>query len=154
MPTKTPRLFIIDGNSYIYRAFYAIQHLSNSKGFSTNAIYGFTRMLLKIINKEQPEYLAIAFDRKEPTFRHKQYAEYKAHRPPMPEDLIPQIPYIKQVVESLNIPTFELAGYEADDIIGTLAKMAEMTKVQTVIVTGDKDLFQLLDENIVVYDEL
>lgn len=151
---KTPRLFIIDGNSYIYRAFYAIKHLTNSKGMSTNAIFGFTRMLLKIINQQQPDYLAIAFDRKEPTFRHKQYAEYKAHRPPMPEELVPQIPYIKQVVKGLNIPILELAGYEADDIIGTLAKKAELTKIQTVIVTGDKDLFQLLDENIVVYDEL
>jgi DNA polymerase-1 len=154
MSTKAPRLFIIDGNSYIYRAFYAIPHLSNSKGLATNAVYGFTRMLLKIMNQQQPEYLAIAFDHKAPTFRHKQYAEYKAHRPPMPPELIPQIPYIKQVVAAFNIPVLELEGYEADDIIGSLAKAAKTTGVQTVIVTGDKDIFQLLDDNILIYDEL
>jgi DNA polymerase-1 len=154
MPSTSPRLFVIDGNSYIYRAYYAIQHLSTSKGLPTNAVFGFTRMLLKVINQQQPEYLAIAFDHKAPTFRHKQYAEYKAHRPPMPEDLIPQIPYIKQIVKALNIPVLELAGYEADDIIGTLAQKAKAGRMQTVIVTGDKDIFQLLNEHIVVYDEL
>jgi DNA polymerase-1 len=154
MLQENSRLFIIDGNSYIYRAFYAIQHLSTSKGLPTNAVFGFTRMLLKVLNQQQPEYLVIAFDHKAPTFRHKQYTEYKAHRPPMPEDLIPQIPYIKQIVEALNIPSLELAGYEADDIIGTLAQLAQKEKIKTVIITGDKDIFQLLDENTLVFDEL
>ncbi len=153
MPEK-PRLFLIDGSSYIYRAFHAIRELSTSKGFPTNAIYGFTNMLLKVIKEKEPEYLAIAFDVKGPTFRHKAYEEYKAHRPEMPDDLLPQLPYIREIVEAFNIPVLEIQGYEADDIIGTIAKRASAQGFDVTIVTGDKDIFQLIGENIHIYDTM
>ncbi len=149
-----PRLFIIDGHAYIYRAFYAIPYLTNSKGMPTNAVYGFTRMLHKIIDQEKPEYIALAFDAGAPTFRHQQYADYKAQRPKMPQDLICQLPYIKQVGEAFSIEALEMPGYEADDIIGTLAKQAVNFGVEVVIVSGDKDTFQLVDDNIKVFDEM
>src|SRR3990170_3976760 len=120
-----PRLFLIDGSSYIYRAFYAIRHLSNSKGLPTNAIYGFTQMLLKVLKEHRPDYFAVIFDSKAPTFRSEVYKEYKANRPAMPEGLVPQIPYIKKVVEGYRIATLEKEGYEADDLIGTVAKGLE-----------------------------
>ncbi|MDH4267678.1 MAG: DNA polymerase I, partial [Deltaproteobacteria bacterium] len=134
MSKKKPRLFLIDGSSYIYRAFFAIPHLSNSKGFPTNAIYGFTNMLLKILREQEPEYMAIAFDAPGPTFRHEVFGDYKANRPAMPENLRPQIPCIKEIVTALNIPVLEKAGYEADDLIGTLVKKMENEGVDTVIV--------------------
>ncbi|MDO9124932.1 MAG: DNA polymerase I, partial [Deltaproteobacteria bacterium] len=145
-----PRLFLIDGSSYIYRAFYAIRHLSNSKGFPTNAIYGFTQMLLKVLKDHRPDYLAVVFDSKAPTLRSETYREYKANRPAMPEGLIPQIPYIKRIVEGYRIATLEMDGYEADDIIGTVAKGLE-SELDVVIITGDKDLLQLVSDQIQVY---
>ena len=122
MPKQPKRLFLIDGSSYIYRAYYAIRHLSNSQGMATNAIYGFTNMLLKVIRESQPDQLAVIYDSKGPTFRKDLYPEYKANRSAMPEDLVPQIPYIKRVVEAFNLPGIEKAGYEADDIIATLSR--------------------------------
>ena len=112
------KLYLIDGNSYIYRAFFAIPHLSNSKGIPTNAVYGFTNMLMKVIKEEAPDYLAIAFDSKGPTRRHIEYEDYKAHRPAMPGPLARQIPYIHRMVEAFNIPVLIMEGVEADDIIG------------------------------------
>jgi DNA polymerase-1 len=144
------RFLIIDGSSFIYRAYYAIQHLSNSKGQPTNAIYGFTTILQKLLNDEKPEYLAICFDRKEATFRHEKYEEYKAHRKPMPDDLVEQIPYIKKLVTAFNIASFEKAGFEADDIIGTLAVQAAQKGLDVYVVTGDKDLLQLVNDKIKV----
>jgi DNA polymerase-1 len=117
-----PRLFLIDGSSYIFRAFYAIRHLSNSKGFPTNAIFGFTQMLLKVLKDHQPNYLAVVLDSKTPTFRSEVYKEYKANRPAMPEALVPQIPYIRRIIEEYRIAALEMEGYEADDLIGTVAK--------------------------------
>jgi len=128
MSEKKPRLLLIDGSSYIYRAFFAIRHLSNSKGFPTNAIYGFTNMLLKVLREEEPEYLAIAFDAPGPTFRHEVFGDYKAHRPSMPENLRPQIPRIKEIVAALRIPVLEKEGFEADDLIGTLVKKMEVAE--------------------------
>ena len=122
--SERPRLLLIDGSSYIYRAFYAISHLSNSRGFPTNAIYGFTQMILKVLKDEQPEYLAVVLDAKGPTFRSEAYKQYKANRPAMPEGLVPQIPYIKRIIESYRIPRLEMEGYEADDLIGAVAKEA------------------------------
>jgi len=145
------RLFLIDGNSFCYRAYYAIRSLSNSKGQVTNAVYGFTTMLNKLIKDEAPDMLAVAFDMKAPTFRHKKFEEYKAHRKPMPDDLISQMPYIKQVVQAYNIPIYESEGYEADDILATLAKKAEEEGIDTFIVTGDKDALQLVGPHIKVY---
>ena len=152
MPSR-PRLFLIDGSSYIYRAFYAIGHLSNSKGLPTNAIYGFTQMLLKVLKDHQPDYIAIAFDSRAPTFRSTVYKEYKANRPAMPENLSLQIPYIKKIVEGYRIATLEADGFEADDLIGTVAKAME-SKVDVVIITGDKDILQLVSDRILVYDTM
>lgn len=151
--SNRPRLFLIDGSSYIYRAFYAIRHLSNSKGLPTNAIYGFTQMLLKVLKDHRPDYLAVVFDSKAPTFRSEAFKEYKANRPAMPEGLIPQIPYIKRIIEGYRIATLEMDGYEADDLIGTVAKGLE-SEVDVVVITGDKDLLQLVGDRIQVYDTM
>ncbi|MDO8957785.1 MAG: 5'-3' exonuclease H3TH domain-containing protein, partial [Deltaproteobacteria bacterium] len=154
MSDKKSRLLLIDGSSYIYRAFFAIPHLSNSKGFPTNATYGFTNMLLKVLREQGPEYMAIAFDAPGPTFRHEVFGDYKANRPAMPENLRPQIPYIKEIVAALNIPVLEKAGYEADDLIGTLVKKMENERVETVIVSGDKDLMQLVTPRVTMFDPM
>ena len=152
---NSPHLYLIDGSSYIYRAFFAIrQYLSNSKGLPTNAIFGFSNMLLKILKEENPDYLAIAFDPKGPTFRHEEYKEYKAQRPDMPEDLIPQIPYIFKLVDGFNIPILMKEGYEADDFIGTVARKAEKKGFRVTIITGDKDLFQLITKDVIVKDTM
>ncbi len=145
------RLFLIDGNSFCYRAYYAIRGLTNSKGQPTNAIYGFVTMLNKIIKDNTPDMFAVAFDMKGPTFRHKKYEEYKIHRKPMPDDLVSQMPYIKKLVNAYNIPIYELEGYEADDVLATIAKKAEEKDVETFIVTGDKDALQLIDSHIKIY---
>jgi DNA polymerase-1 len=152
MPNR-PRLFLIDGSSYIYRAFYAIRHLSNSKGLPTNAIYGFTQMLLKVLKDHRPDYLAVVLDSKAPTFRSEVFKEYKSNRPAMPEGLIPQIPYIKRIIEGYRITTLEKDGYEADDLIGTVAKGLE-AEADVVIITGDKDILQLVSDRIQVYDTM
>ena len=156
MPSSTastrPTLYLIDGSAYIYRAFFALPPLNNSKGLQTNAVYGFTTTLLKIIREHQPQGLAVAFDEKGPTLRHEEYKAYKAQRPPMPEGMSVQLPYIHRVVEALNIPALRQAGYEADDLIGTLACQAERAGYDVVIVTGDKDMFQLLSPHIRIYD--
>jgi len=148
-----PRLLLIDGSSYIFRAFYAIGHLSNSKGLPTNAIYGFTQMLLKVLKENRPDYLIVALDSKAPTFRSEVYKEYKANRPAMPEGLTPQIPYIKRIMQAYRIATLEIDGYEADDIIGTVAKGVE-SEVDVVIITGDKDILQLVNDRVEVYDTM
>src|SRR5712691_11237904 len=149
---ERPVLYLIDGSAYLYRAFLALPDLSTSTGVPTNAVYGFTTMLQKIIRERRPEYLAVAFDEKGPTLRHKEFKEYKAHRPPMPDALSRQIPYIHRVVEAFAIPVIKLAGYEADDLIGTLAAQASSQGLEVVIVTGDKDMFQLLSPTVRIYD--
>jgi len=151
---SSPRLYLIDGSSYIYRAYYAIRHLSNSRGMATNAVYGFTAMLLKIIRDEQPDYLAVVFDSRGPTFRTEIYPEYKANRAAMPEDLVPQIPLIKRVVQGFRLAAFEEPGYEADDIIATLARKASAEGLEVTVVTGDKDLMQIVDERVSLLDTM
>ena len=151
---KRPTLFLIDGSSYIYRAYFALPHLSNSSGLPTNAVYGFTTMLLKVINDYKPDYLAIAFDTPAPTFRHEVYQEYKANRPEMPDNLIPQIPYIKAVVEGFNIPILEKEGFEADDLLATISKAEEKKGMEVIIVSGDKDLLQLVSKHTIVLDTM
>ena len=146
------RLLLIDGHSFCYRAFYAIRELTNSKGEPTNAIYGFITMLRKLLREEKPEYVAICFDRKEPTFRRERFADYKAHRKPMPDDLISQMPHIKDFVHASRISIFEKAGYEADDLLGTIAKKAEKEGLNVLIVTGDKDALQLVDEKVKIFN--
>lgn len=148
------RLYIIDGNSYIYRAFFAIRGLSTSYGLPTNAVFGFASMLLKVIKEKAPELLAIAFDPKGPTRRHAVFALYKAQRPPMPKDLVPQIPYIHRLVSAFRIPVFMIDGQEADDVIATLASRAYEKGMDVTIVTGDKDIMQLIRPGITVYDTL
>lgn len=142
------KLVLIDGNSLINRAFYAIGPLTDKNGQPTNAVFGFTNMLIKVISDIKPKYMLVAFDVHAKTFRHNMFTEYKGTRKPMPEDLRPQIPLLKKVLNAMGIATFELAGFEADDIIGTLAKRY---KGETVILTGDKDSFQLVDESTSVY---
>ncbi len=146
------KLVLIDGTALLYRSYYAIRFLTNSDGFPTNAIYGFIMTLKKLMNQENPDYLGIAFDTKGPTARHKMYTEYKAHRKPMPEDLVAQIPPLKKVLKAMNIPTYEHSEHEADDVLGTFAHHASKKDIQTVIVTTDKDLLQMVDQNTSVYN--
>ena len=155
MPTtesSRKTLYLIDGSAYIYRAFFALPALNNSQGLQTNAILGFTTTLLKIIREKKPDGLVVAFDEKGPTLRHAEFTAYKAQRPPMPEGMSTQIPYIHRVVDALNIPAVRQAGYEADDLIGTLAHQAEQAGFDVVIVTGDKDMLQLLTPHVRIYD--
>jgi len=142
------RVFLVDGMSTIFRAYYAIRGLATSRGFPTNAIYGFTTMLRKLILEEKPEYLAVVFDTGEPTFRHKLFPSYKANRAEMPDDLALQIPYIHKVCEALGVPTLAIPGYEADDVIGTLARRAAHEGMDVVIVSNDKDLCQLVSAHV------
>ncbi len=148
------QIYLIDGSAYIYRAYHAIRSLSNARGFPTNAIFGFTRMLLKLIEERAPRYMGMFFDAKGPTFRHALYAPYKANRPPMPEDMAVQIAPIKDVTQAFRIPVFELAGYEADDLIGTMARRAEAEGFDVILVTGDKDFVQLLTERVSIWDPM
>ena len=138
------KFVLIDGNSLLNRAYYATPVFTAKNGFPTNGIFGFVKLLLKIISDKKPSYLAVAFDLHAPTFRHEMYADYKAGRKPMPEDLVVQVPVLKEVLSLMKIRICELAGYEADDVIGTLARKFG---VQTYIYTGDRDSYQLVDEN-------
>ncbi len=144
------RIFLLDGHSLAHRAFYALPLLTNSSGEYTNSVFGFARMLFKLIDDENPEYLAVAFDKKAPTFRHKEYEEYKSTRKKMPEELSPQIDLIKEMLDLLGIPIFEIDGYEADDVIGTLAREGESEGLEVIIVTGDRDALQLVTDDIKV----
>lgn len=148
------KVFLIDGSGYIFRAFYAIRFLTNSKGFPTNGIYGFTQMLLKFIRESNPERAAVIFDTKAPTFRHKMFPEYKANRSAPPEALIPQFPYFRKVVTALGLPLYELDGYEADDLIGTFAAKLRETDHEVEIITGDKDLMQLVQDGVTLWDTM
>ncbi|MCX5751351.1 MAG: DNA polymerase I [Candidatus Saganbacteria bacterium] len=144
------RIILIDGNSLAYRAFYALPDtMKTSTGIPTNALYGFTSMLTKILD-EKPAYIAIAFDLKAPTFRHKAYKEYKATRQKAPPTLIEQMPWIKEIAGAFDIPIFEIEGYEADDVIGTLAKEAEREGLKAIIFTGDLDALQLVTNKVSV----
>ena len=144
------RLLILDGNSLMNRAFYAIPALNNSEGLNTNAIYGFINMLFKMKEELNPDYIVTTFDKKAPTFRHKQYEDYKAGRKKMPPELAEQFPVVKELLEKLAINIFEIEGFEADDLIGTLAYFSRDKGIEVYIVTGDKDALQLADDNIKV----
>ncbi|MGB4504016.1 MAG: DNA polymerase I [Syntrophaceticus sp.] len=138
------KLVILDGNSLAHRAFHALPLLSTTTGYFTNAVYGFTTMLLKIIRQEQPDYLVVVFDAGRTTFRHDEYEDYKAHRKATPDELRPQFPLIKQVLAALRIPVLELEGYEGDDLIGEVVREAEKQGFEVLIVSGDRDLLQLV----------
>lgn len=142
------KLVLIDGHSILNRAFYGVPDLSNAEGLHTNAIYGFLNIMLKILEEENPGYLAVAFDVHAPTFRHELYAEYKGTRKPMPEELRQQVPVMKEVLAAMGICTVEQAGLEADDILGTLAKRGERDGMEVALVSGDRDLLQIAGEHI------
>lgn len=142
------KLVLIDGHSILNRAFYGVPDLSNSAGLHTNAIFGFLNILFKILEEEKPDYLAVAFDVKAPTFRHEMYKEYKGTRKPMPEELREQVPVMKEVLEAMGIVIMEMPGFEADDILGTLAKRAETDGIEVSLVSGDRDLLQIATDMI------
>ena len=138
------KFILVDGQGILYRTFYALPQLTTSYGQIINAVYGFTMILSRLLEEEKPEYMMIIFDTPVPTFRHKEFKEYKANRKKMPDELINQIPLIKEIINNYNIPIYSKEGYEADDIIGTIAKEAEKRNCNMIIVTGDKDAFQLI----------
>lgn len=138
------KMLLIDGNSLIHRAFHALPPLRTSKGVYTNAVYGFTNMFLRVLKEEEPDYIMVAFDKKGPTFRHKEYSLYKATRSKTPDELIGQFDIVKQILDALYIAYMEVEGFEADDILGTISKMAEESDIFSLIITGDKDALQLV----------
>jgi DNA polymerase-1 len=145
---------LIDGSAYIYRAYHAIAPLTNSKGTPTNAVFGFVNILRRLKKEKDPQYLCVAFDSRGPVFRHEMYGKYKANRPSMPEDLVPQIPYIKALVKGYNIVSLEEERFEADDIIASLAVKMSAQGHDVIIVSGDKDLLQLVDDRVVMWDPM
>lgn len=144
------KLIILDGNSLLNRAFYALPPLTNAEGLHTNAIYGFANMLFKMRDEIKPDYIVCTFDRKAPTFRHEEYKDYKAGRKKMPQELAEQFPVVKEFLKLLAIDTFEIDGFEADDLIGTLSVFAEKKGIEVYIVTGDRDALQLATDNVKV----
>ena len=142
------KIVLIDGHSILNRAFYGVPDLTNSEGLHTNAVYGFLNILFKILSEENPQYLAVAFDLKAPTFRHKMYQDYKGTRKPMPEQLHEQVPVMKEVLRAMGVPLLMLEGYEADDLLGTVAKRMEKKGLEVSVVSGDRDLLQLATEHI------
>ncbi len=155
MPESKKKLLIIDSNSVIHRAYHALPPLTTKNGELTNAIYGFLLVFLKAIKEFKPEFIAATFDLQAPTFRHKKFKAYKAKRPTAPEELYSQIPKIKDLLRQFNVPIFEKEGFEADDIIGTIAKLAPrkqvFPKIETIILSGDLDVLQLVDKQTKVY---
>ena len=142
------KLVLIDGHSILNRAFFGIPDLTNSEGLHTNAVYGFLNILFKILEEEQPNYLTVAFDVSQPTFRHKMYAEYKGTRKPMAEELREQVPLMKEMLKAMGVTIVEKGGYEADDILGTIAKRSEAEGLEVSVVSGDRDLLQLATDHI------
>jgi DNA polymerase-1 len=140
------KLMVLDGNSVVNRAFYGIRLLTTKDGTPTNAVYGFLNILLKLLNDETPDAVCVCFDLPAPTFRHEQYEAYKGTRKPMPDELATQMPILKSVLDAMNVPRYELAGWEADDLIGTISKKCEDTGWECVVVTGDKDSLQLVSD--------
>ena len=144
------KLMVIDGNSILNRAFYGIRPLTTRTGLYTHAVYGFLMTMKRLADEEKPDALCVAFDRREPTFRHREFAAYKAQRKGMPEELKQQLPVMKDVLDAMNIPRYELAGYEADDLIGTISRRCEAADWDCVIVTGDRDSLQLVTDRTTV----
>ena len=142
------KLVLIDGHSILNRAFFGIPDLTNSEGLHTNAVYGFLNIMFKILEEEQPDYLTVAFDVSEPTFRHKMFAEYKGTRKPMAQELREQVPLIKEMLKAMGVTTIEKGGYEADDLLGTIAKQSEQKGLTVSVVSGDRDLLQLATDHI------
>ena len=152
--SKRKTFYLVDGSSYIFRAFFGVRQLSTSKGFPTNALYGFINMLQKVIREEKPDYLVVAFDSPDKTFRHKIYPDYKANREAPPEELAKQFPYFEPLVQAYGLSSVRRPGFEADDIIGTLAKKGIQEGLEVVIVSGDKDMMQLISPNVYMLDTM
>jgi len=148
------RIYLVDVSSLFFRAFYAIRPLTSPSGMPTNAIYGFLSMVTKLLKEEKPDHIVFCYDRKEPSFRAEMYTEYKANRSETPEDLVPQIPYIKKLADYLGIPSLEYAGFEADDLIGTLTKVSRHHGLEVFIVSGDKDFGQLIEPHVWMFDTM
>ena len=152
--SKQPTLYLIDGSSYVYRAFHALPNLSNSRGEPTGALLGVANMLKRLLNEENPEYFVVVFDAKGPTFRHEMFPDYKANRPPMPAELRAQVEQILEFTRMLGLPLLQVEGVEADDVIGTLSTAAEKAGMNCVISTGDKDLAQLVSDRITLVNTM
>ena len=144
------KLMVLDGNSILNRSYYGIRPLTTKDGFYTQAIYGFLVTMARLEDEERPDAVCVTFDRREPTFRHLEYEGYKAQRKGMPEELAMQLPVMKEVLDAMNIPRYELAGYEADDLIGTISRKCEAALWDCVVATGDKDSLQLITEHTTV----
>ena len=144
------KIVLIDGHSILNRAFYGLPDLTNSEGLHTNAVYGFLNIMTKILEEEKPQYLTVAFDLHAPTFRHKMFEAYKGTRKPMPEELRQQVPVIKEVLQAMGVCIISQEGYEADDLLGTIAKKSEQQGMEVTIVSGDRDLLQLATDRILI----
>ena len=152
MTFRRPRLFLVDGSSYIYRAFFALPPAVNSAGFPTNAVYGFINFILKLLKRHQPEYMTVVLDAGRETFRTRMFAGYKSNRQQVPATLIAQLPHIRRALEALNVMALELQGYEADDLIGTLCETLCDEDCDFIVVSSDKDLMQLVTNKITLFD--
>ncbi|HDH08006.1 MAG TPA: DNA polymerase I, partial [Gammaproteobacteria bacterium] len=149
-----PPIILVDGSSYLYRAFHAMPGLNNSEGQPTGAIYGVINMTRSLLKQYQPEYIAMVFDAKGKTFRNDLYEEYKANRPPMPDELRSQVPFLYEIIEAMGLPLLVIEGVEADDVIGTLAAQAVENSVEVLISTGDKDMAQLVNEHVTLVNTM
>jgi len=149
----TPKFFIVDGNAYVHRSYHGIPPLSTSQGEPVNAVYGFIRFLWKLIREQSPDYCVVCFDHPAPTFRHADFPGYKSHRKKMDDDLKVQMPIARDAVRAVALTAIEKPGYEADDVIATLARQSARDGIETVVVTGDKDALQLVTDHITVYNE-
>ncbi|HBT82738.1 MAG TPA: ribonuclease HI, partial [Desulfuromonas sp.] len=150
-----PQLYLLDGSSYIYRAYYGVRDLATAGGLPTNAVYGFTKMLLDLLQGQRPDHLAVVFEPpREATFRRELYPGYKAQREAVPAELTLQLPYIRQLVAALNIPALEVPGFEADDVIATLARRYAAQGCAVTVVSGDKDLLQIVGDGITLLDTM
>jgi DNA polymerase-1 len=150
MPRRERTVFLIDGSAQLHRAYFAIRNLSTTRGLPTGATYGFTTMLRKLYQDEDPEWAGISFDLAGPTFRHQEYTEYKAQRRKMDDDLRVQLPFVRRVCAVFGLPIVDSPGFEADDVIATLARQAVEAGLKVVVVSGDKDLLQLVDDDVLV----
>ena len=150
MPRRENTIYLIDGSAQLHRAYFAIKGLATSRGLPSNAVYGFTTMLRKLYQDEDPEYAAVSFDLPGATFRHQEYTEYKAHRRKMEDDLSVQLPYVRRACDVFGLPILDAPGFEADDVIAALAAQAVQAGHKVVVVSGDKDLLQLVSDDVLV----
>ena len=151
---KKSRLILVDGSAYIFRAYYGLPPMNRPDGTPINAVFGFTNMLVKLIEDYSNDRMIVIFDAARENFRNKIYPEYKANRGEAPDDLIPQFPLIRECVKSFNIPQLEIEGYEADDLIATYSKLAKVDDIETIIVSSDKDLMQLVNKKVTMLDPM